>query len=546
MMKPLRAKIVLGVFVIVLSFTTHSQEYSKETIELWENQNIPFNKEKIVLEEITDSTGRRISQISVPELYVYRKKEAKENGTSLLYIPGGGYSIVSLKDEGEPTARHFLKLGFDVVAMLKYRLPDERIVNNAHMVPLCDAQKALAMLHRQADSWSVSKQKIVVMGGSAGAHLAASLANLTDEIVAPGVKSIELEQAISILLYPVISFNLPYRHNGSFRYLLGELSNDTTLLNYFSMEQKVTQNTPPTYLVHALDDKSVPFQNSEIYEAQLKNAGIPCKLVELEKGGHGFGLNFNKTGVDWTADLMKWLNQQTAWFGNSESNNVKDEQKLKIILKLDDLFVKEGVCDCLPTFEILKKKQIKAGFGIIPSRCDTTLFITLNPYLEAKNNKGEPLFEIWHHGWDHVRPEFKGTDYGYQKAHFEQADKKVNELLGIQMHTFGTPFNAGDSITNRVISENSEYKIFMFSNVIPGHSNNIKYLANRTNMEKGTGNPEFSFFVENYQKNKEKFSDYMILQAHPNNWTTEKLNEFENIIDFLISENCEFILPIEL
>ena len=46
-------------------------------------------------------------------------------------------------------------------------------------------------------------------------------------------------------------------------------------------------------------------------------------------------------------------------------------------------------------------------------------------------------------------------------------------------------------------------------------------------------------------KLKEKYSDYVILQAHPNNWTPEKLEEFNKIIDFLLSEGCEFVLPYE-
>lgn len=247
--------------------------------------------------------------------------------------------------------------------------------------------------------------------------------------------------------------------------------------------------------------------------------------------------------------LLLSLNSSSQYY-TKKVVELEDKQNIpsqpRIILKLDDLFVKEGECNCLPTFDLLKRKQIKAGFGIIPSRCDSTLFETLNPYLKSENEKGEPLFEIWHHGWDHVRPEFKGTGYAYQKSHFEKADKMIKEYLGIQMHTFGTPYNASDSITNRVISENSGYKVFMFSNVIPNHSNNIKYLGNRTNMENGTGNPEFNFFVKNYIANKDKYSDYMILQGHPNEWTLDKMDQFEQIIDFLISENCEFVLPYEL
>jgi peptidoglycan/xylan/chitin deacetylase (PgdA/CDA1 family) len=217
----------------------------------------------------------------------------------------------------------------------------------------------------------------------------------------------------------------------------------------------------------------------------------------------------------------------------------------KIILKLDDLSVKKGICEFVPTLDYLLQRQIKAGLGIIASRNDSTALQTLMPYLNVKNSKGENLFEIWHHGLDHVKPEFLGTSYEYQKSHFEEADKLILKLLGIQMHTFGTPYNGSDSTTNRVISENPVYKVFMFSSLNTSEKNGISYLDNRVNMENGTGNPEFDYFKANYTKYKGKYSDYMILQGHPNKWTAEKLEQFNKIIDFLISEGCEFVLPYE-
>lgn len=217
----------------------------------------------------------------------------------------------------------------------------------------------------------------------------------------------------------------------------------------------------------------------------------------------------------------------------------------KIILKLDDLSTENGICRCIPTFDFLINKQIKAGFGVIANRFDNTAINTLKPYLNAKNEKGEPLFEIWNHGWDHVKPEFSGTTYEYQKSHFEEADKRIKQLLGIQMVSFGTPYNASDSVTNRVISENANYKVFMFASLNPDQQNGLLYLNNRINIERGTGNPDYSYFIENYTKQKDKYADYIILQAHPNNWTSEKLQEFSKIIDFLLSEGCEFVLPYE-
>ena len=306
-------KLIFLAILALMAFcpTAFSQNYTKKVIELWENGNIPFNKEVISLSETIDSTGRRISQISRPELYVYIKANATENGSALLYCPGGGYRVVSLKNDGESIAKHYLKMNFNVVAVLKYRLPDPRIVNSPEKVPLCDAQKALALLHQNAGNWQIDQNKIAVMGSSAGGHLAASLANLTSDILAPGVKQKELKQAVSILVYPVIS---PYLHEGSFKRLLLDKFYDQSLLDHYSMEKQVSKNTPPTFLIHANDDRLVIHENSDIYASRLKKHNIVHKYVQLEKGGHGFGLNFSRTGTDWTIDLEEWLHKKTNLF----------------------------------------------------------------------------------------------------------------------------------------------------------------------------------------------------------------------------------------
>lgn len=300
--------------MLLLSTVSFAQDYSKEVVKVWGVEQIPFNKNNITLKETTDSTGWRISQISEPILYVYRKKNVTSKGAALLFCPGGGYANVSLAKDGEGYANRFLNMGFDVVAILKYRLPDARIVNHQELVPLCDAQKALSLIHQNAKNWQINNNKIAVAGSSAGGHLAASLTNLMDTIVAPGVKRSELKQAVSILMYPVITFNKPQRHNGSYNRLLGDLANNQTLTDYYSMEKQVTKKTPPTFLVHAKDDLVVPLANSIMYLDNLKKIKVPYKYIELEKGGHGFSFDVKRTGVDWSADLEQWLKNETDLF----------------------------------------------------------------------------------------------------------------------------------------------------------------------------------------------------------------------------------------
>jgi len=217
----------------------------------------------------------------------------------------------------------------------------------------------------------------------------------------------------------------------------------------------------------------------------------------------------------------------------------------KIILKLDDFEVRNGVCPSTLTLEYLVRNKIKAGLGFIANRMDGSAFKTLSYYLVSTNYNGEDLFEVWNHGLDHVRPEFFGTGYDYQKTHFDQASKIIEDLLGVKLHTFGMPYNESDSVTNKVISEDKDYKIFLFSKVEPSPSSGIINLTNRTNMENGTGNPEYSYFVENYNKFKDKYTDYMILQGHPNKWTAAELDQFKQIVVFLTAQGCEFVLPYE-
>ena len=297
-------------FVVNLSYfngPVYAQEHTLEIIKVWQHSPAPFNKENINLPEILDEENKRFSQISEAEIYLYRQP-SKQNGPALLYIPGGGYARVSIgTDRGESYAKFFLGLGFTTVAVLKYRLPDSRIVNNQELVPLADAQMALALMHRNADAWMIDRNKIGIKGVSAGGHLAASLNNLTETILAPGVEPDELKQAFTILRAPVISFVEPLRHRGSYKRLLGNNAKNEELLNYYSMEQQVSKDTPPTFLVVAKDDKSVPYENSFEYIKQLELHGVNHEYVLLNKGGHNFGLNRNRVDRHWLPVMTSWL-----------------------------------------------------------------------------------------------------------------------------------------------------------------------------------------------------------------------------------------------
>ena len=224
---------------------------------------------------------------------------------------------------------------------------------------------------------------------------------------------------------------------------------------------------------------------------------------------------------------------------------ISTNNKLKIILKLDDFSVKTSIFLASPVWDYLIANKIKGGAGAIANRFDNTATALLAPYITAINSVGDTLMEVWHHGYDHVNPEFSGTSYDYQKSHFDQATQLIKSLLGIQMHSFGTPYNASDANTNTVISEDPNFKVMMFSSVIPSSPNGVTYLDNRVNMENGTGVPQYSYFVTNYNNYKNTYTDYMILQGHPNYYTlgSSTLDQLKLIVQFLIYEGVEFVRP---
>ena len=132
--------------------------------------------------------------------------------------------------------------------------------------------------------------------------------------------------------------------------------------------------------------------------------------------------------------------------------------------------------------------------------------------------------------------EFSGTPYAYQKAHFDSATNIIKSKLGVQMHTFGAPYNQIDATLIQVMSEDSNYKALLFGQLDPLPVSGQINLKNRVYIESATGVPDYNYFLTSWYSKKGIYTDYMVMQGHPYAWTTQaKLIEFQNIINFLIS-----------
>ncbi|MEI7501654.1 MAG: alpha/beta hydrolase [Paludibacter sp.] len=247
-----------------------------------------------------------VEKVSDPEINVFLPPISKATGTAVLIIPGGGYEYLCLEQECLPAANWLNGLGIAAI-ILKYRLPSDKIMKDKSVGPLQDAQEAMRIIRRNAKRWNVNPKKVGVIGFSAGGHLATTLATHFDEKVYQPTDTVSARPNFSILIYPVISMQIPITYRASRDALLG-MQPDTTEVIHFSNQLQITANTPPAFIVHASDDGAVLPQNSIEYYQNLIKLKIPAEMHIYEKGGHGFRLGVGKpTACEWPAACIKWL-----------------------------------------------------------------------------------------------------------------------------------------------------------------------------------------------------------------------------------------------
>lgn len=229
--------------------------------------------------------------IAEPTLTVYPATEG--NGMAIVACPGGGYGKLAMDHEGKDMAAWFNNQGI-TYAVLKYRMP-----NGHKEVPLSDARQAMRILRHRAGEWQL--KRIGIMGFSAGGHLASTVAtHFEDE---------ESHPDFQILFYPVISMDPEYTHRGTHDNLLGKQPAKEEEDN-FSNELHVDGNTPPAFILHSSDDRSVPVAHSLNYYMALLRHQVPATLHIYPIGGHGWGYRDSFTYKrEWTGELEKWLRE---------------------------------------------------------------------------------------------------------------------------------------------------------------------------------------------------------------------------------------------
>jgi len=281
---------------------------AQKVIPIWPN-GPPGGEGVSVTEEVVERNpppnplrDRYVKHVRIPTLTVF--EPVRPNGAPLLMTPGGGYKWVVMDKEGYECAGRFAAAGVTVY-VASYRLPADGWAAGP-AAPLQDAQRALRLVR----SLAPDPKRVGVMGFSAGGHVAGCLSLMWDaRVYAPvdAIDSLSARPDLSMLMYPVATMHPAFAHAGSRAQLLGAAPTAVQERRW-SLEDRARADAPPTFLLHAGDDASVPVENSlRLYDA-LRAATVQAEMHLFEEGGHGFGLRFatGKPVAAWPELVEAW------------------------------------------------------------------------------------------------------------------------------------------------------------------------------------------------------------------------------------------------
>ena len=248
-----------------------------------------------------------LMNISRPTITAHLPKQSDAHHAAVIILPGGSYKGVSIVKEGHEVAEQLNAMGI-AAFVVKYRTPSPAHMRDRSLGALQDAQQAIRLVREHAKEWNVDPNRIGLMGFSAGGHLASTAATHFDRPVLKEWQSSNLRPDFLMLLYPVISMT-DIGHAGSRQMLLGDSPSQASITE-FSNEQHVTDQTPPTFIVHAANDDAVPVANSLRFFEAVNAHKIPVELIVYPGGGHGFGLHNATTSDKWIERCREWLLSQ--------------------------------------------------------------------------------------------------------------------------------------------------------------------------------------------------------------------------------------------
>lgn len=295
-----------AIFVFIILFFI--QFSAQEKIILWPKGEMPNSK---ILASKTKKK-KELAELKEPELFAFFPPVKERNQKSVIIIPGGGYSKLTYDEGAFQIAKWMNTLGMSAF-VLNYRLPTSSDLIQKEIVPLQDIQASIKYIRKNASQWNISPDQVGVVGTSAGGHLATMVSNISKDYteLKGDWQNISTIPNFAILFCPVIDLG-EYAHKGSRDSLLGENASLEKIKEY-SMQNLVTEKTPPTILFHNQDDTAVPPMNSILYFKAMTKNKVKGAMFIFPKGGHRFFVtdkdplneNWKKLCADWLLTISK-------------------------------------------------------------------------------------------------------------------------------------------------------------------------------------------------------------------------------------------------
>ncbi|MCI3938962.1 alpha/beta hydrolase [Chryseobacterium aahli] len=294
------------IFIFTIFFFI--QFSAQEKIILWPKGEMPNSK---ILASKTKKK-KELAELKEPELFAFLPPVKERNQKSFIIIPGGGYSKLTYDEGAFQIAKWMNTLGISAF-VLNYRLPTSPDLIQKEIAPLQDIQAAIKYIRKNSAQWGISPDQVGVVGTSAGGHLATMASNISKDYteLKGDWENISTIPDFAILFCPVIDLG-EYAHKGSRDSLLGENASPEKIKEY-SMQNLVTEKTPPTILFHNQDDTAVTPMNSILYFKAMTKNKVKGAMFIFPKGGHRFFVtdkdplneNWKKLCADWLLTISK-------------------------------------------------------------------------------------------------------------------------------------------------------------------------------------------------------------------------------------------------
>ncbi len=273
-MKRLFAVLVLMFSANAFAQTTENVDSTYKPVEYPDGFSAQLN---VVYTKVKEWEGK---------MDIYLPPKTNKPTPVVINIHGGGWNH-GVK-ESQTSFNTFFKMGY-AVANIEYRLTGQATAPAA----VEDTRCALIYVIKNSKELNINIDKIVIMGGSAGGHLALMGGLLGNDNRfdgnCPAVENIKVAAIIDKYgIADVWDWGYgPNINSKSAKNWLGDKAKDEAFAKSVSPITYVTKKSPPTFIVHGDADPTVPYQQSVALDQKFVDAGVKTQFITVEGGLHG-------------------------------------------------------------------------------------------------------------------------------------------------------------------------------------------------------------------------------------------------------------------